>query len=318
MRNVIQDIKDKKLAEMKEKETQQKIREERLKELESSPKKEGFHIPNPIQAAKDKKEIKTLKKEIEAFKEAQRNKKLLIGAIIGFVLLFGFIGVMTMLEEPSIDGQDIPNNKDSIVAESENEEESVHVETESSVSDIFNETRTSEVESETEQTEEETFVPSLLASDLDVTTKTDYAHTDTEVIFLGTDEGVTISVKSDKASLTTENILLLYDDRLVSANIQEKSNGSRAHLEIYLTSKKTCETQFAILTTEEYIAYGEECEGYILDIRQLDATEGRIVYVTSTGKKFHYSKACAGDGAYETTYKDAISGGYTPCGNCVE
>ncbi len=45
-------------------------------------------------------------------------------------------------------------------------------------------------------------------------------------------------------------------------------------------------------------------------------TEG-IVYLTPTGKKYHYSKNCAGDNAIKTTLEIAIEEGKQPCAKCT-
>lgn len=42
------------------------------------------------------------------------------------------------------------------------------------------------------------------------------------------------------------------------------------------------------------------------------------IYVTPTGKRYHYLESCAGKNAIETTLEKAISQGKTPCKTCVE
>lgn len=42
------------------------------------------------------------------------------------------------------------------------------------------------------------------------------------------------------------------------------------------------------------------------------------IYVTPTGKRYHYLASCAGKNAIETTLEKAISQGKTPCKTCVE
>lgn len=46
-------------------------------------------------------------------------------------------------------------------------------------------------------------------------------------------------------------------------------------------------------------------------------TTGRMVYVTPTGKRYHYSASCAGKNATETTLEQAKNMGLTPCKNCA-
>ena len=43
----------------------------------------------------------------------------------------------------------------------------------------------------------------------------------------------------------------------------------------------------------------------------------RLVYITPTGKRYHYSKACAGKNATESTINKAEKKGLTGCKNCT-
>lgn len=43
----------------------------------------------------------------------------------------------------------------------------------------------------------------------------------------------------------------------------------------------------------------------------------RIVYVTPTGKRYHYDNHCNGGSYYESTLDDALSRGLTPCKKCA-
>lgn len=46
--------------------------------------------------------------------------------------------------------------------------------------------------------------------------------------------------------------------------------------------------------------------------------ENRIVYITKTGKKYHYSYDCSETDFYECTLEEALELGLEPCGNCVK
>lgn len=48
-----------------------------------------------------------------------------------------------------------------------------------------------------------------------------------------------------------------------------------------------------------------------------DSVIGGTIYITPTGKRYHYSSSCAGRNAILSTLEEAISRGLTPCGNCV-
>lgn len=43
----------------------------------------------------------------------------------------------------------------------------------------------------------------------------------------------------------------------------------------------------------------------------------RIVYITKTGRKYHYSYNCSDVDFYECTLAEALEMGLEPCGNCV-
>ena len=44
----------------------------------------------------------------------------------------------------------------------------------------------------------------------------------------------------------------------------------------------------------------------------------RIVYITKTGKKYHYSYDCSAVDFYECTLAEALEMGFEPCGKCVD
>ena len=61
----------------------------------------------------------------------------------------------------------------------------------------------------------------------------------------------------------------------------------------------------------------DEVMGYPISINKLDASEGRVVFITPTGTKYHYDPDCAGENAMKTTYHDVAMLEYDSCGNCV-
>lgn len=86
-------------AEQKNEEQRQRI--ERLAELEAAQNRKGFHIPNPVQSMKNKKEIKKLKKEIAAFEESKRDTKIISGCIAFVVILICSCGIMAAVDGES-------------------------------------------------------------------------------------------------------------------------------------------------------------------------------------------------------------------------
>ena len=85
---------------------------------------------------------------------------------------------------------------------------------------------------------------------------------------------------------------------------------------VYVTGKKAGTTKLMISTAYDYYLYGENLEGFVFDIYKYNSTDGRIVYYTPTGSKYHFSANCAGDNARETTLSEAQSW-LEPCGKCA-
>ena len=162
-------------------------------------------------------------------------------------------------------------------------------------------------------------VSKLTVNDLNVSTMNDYAHIKSDVIFLGNNEGVTITVKASAKGLDTDDILFIYDENLLSVKAKEPFDvDKQTCFEYYVTGNKACNTSIAIVTTYDYLTLGENTSGFILDIIKADSTDGRIVYVTPTGERYHFSEKCAGEYAIKTTYRDATAYEYQPCGKCVK
>lgn len=98
MSNPFKHIKERIEADVIRREEEQLRRETKLKELESLKNQGGFH---PIKNLKNNKEIKELKREINAYNEKQKNKKFIFFAIVVFIVLFVIIGIMAIFEKDS-------------------------------------------------------------------------------------------------------------------------------------------------------------------------------------------------------------------------
>ncbi|MBQ7623684.1 MAG: copper amine oxidase N-terminal domain-containing protein [Clostridia bacterium] len=48
-----------------------------------------------------------------------------------------------------------------------------------------------------------------------------------------------------------------------------------------------------------------------------DKMKGQKIYVTQTGKRYHYDSSCNGGTYYEATLSEAMGRGLTPCNKCV-
>lgn len=52
-------------------------------------------------------------------------------------------------------------------------------------------------------------------------------------------------------------------------------------------------------------------------VTQNDTGVGVKIYITPTGKRYHYDNNCNGGTYYESTLDEAITKGLTPCNKCV-
>ena len=126
---------------------------------------------------------------------------------------------------------------------------------------------------------------------------------------------ITVSAKGKE--LSKDDLVFLYDETLLNVEIHNKESEDNTEFEICVTGKNPCETMLALWTAYDLEQLGEEAEAWVWDIRQLDSTEGRVVYVTATGEKYHYSSDCAGESATRTILRDAEALAYEACGTCA-
>lgn len=160
----------------------------------------------------------------------------------------------------------------------------------------------------------------LTISDLSVNTESDYAHVDTDVILLGNNEGVSITITIEKGHVTLDDLIVYYEDDLLNVKVSTPAaSDHRTVFELYVTGRTACKTELLICTAYDLATLGEDNTScFILDILKLDSTEGRIAYVTYSGDKYHFSAACAGDSAIKTTFHDVAAYEYDPCGKCAK
>lgn len=62
----------------------------------------------------------------------------------------------------------------------------------------------------------------------------------------------------------------------------------------------------------------EEKQEEISEKNEAENTSERIVYITKTGTKYHYSYYCSDSDFYECTLEEALERGLEPCSKCVE
>lgn len=350
MENPFHDLKQRKVTEKRRLVEEQQQRKERLEQMEALQSKKGFHLSHPIQTMKNKREMRTLHKEIADFEEKKKNKRLVTVLVAMMALCFSVVGIMSAKEHTSRDsseGQETteiilqtgPEDSyfDNASTVEENEDTTQQIESPDGIIELSTESadtancsvdtqKPKEVEgtfpsdeTETNIQQEENNIPKLTVSDLTVSTLNDYAHTNTDILYLGNNEGLTITVKASGIGLTEDDILVIYDETALTITSEEPSElGETTYFKYYVTGKQTCKTQIAIVTTYDYVTLGENASGYMLEVKKLDSSDGRIAYVTPTGEKFHFSERCAGENANKTTYRDAVACDYSPCGKCAK
>ena len=342
MKNLFQKWKAKLEVKVAQEAEEQRKRIEQLHELESTQAQKGFLILHPVQAAKNSKEIKRLREEIESYKRQQESKKsipLLIGML---AIIFVSVGVIALFEDKesstsssmnSINtvSQPISSNDSSsfnadgfISSDSTTSENISSTDTSSSNEPSSSSAISSENVSSTTSSQYSSSTPSesspLTIEDISATAYLEYSHIrDLEHIRLGNNEGCSLHVTVEKPGITIKDIYLGFDRNLLSVMLQETTQQETyTEFEYRITGKTACETTLKICTSDDYKTMGNDAPALFFDIVKLDSYEGTIVYVSATGTKYHISTSCAGDSAMKTTRRDATGLDYSPCNVCAK
>lgn len=128
------------------------------------------------------------------------------------------------------------------------------------------------------------------------------------------DEGsVTITAVSDDVKSNSVTISIVDQERIVA---EKKAEEERIAAE-----KKAEEERIAAekKAEEERIAAEKKAEEERIAAQNAAKQQktGRTVYITPTGKRYHYDNSCNGGTYIESTLDEAISRGLTPCKKCV-
>ena len=159
--------------------------------------------------------------------------------------------------------------------------------------------------------------------DYSISAYTDYYHFSSGSVILGNDEGVTITIKAKPAGLTEEDFLFVYEEKELGCTVKSVRSDPKAkttYIELYVTAYIPCYTKFEIYSVSDVIDYYEDEDGipYIpVSIHSLDYQDGRVVYLSDTGEKYHYSSICGGPTTVKTTMYDANQYEYEPCKKCA-
>lgn len=312
MKDFFNKLKEKQTEANLRNEAEQNLRKEHLTQLESQQamRSSVFH---PLESRKRKKEIKQLQQEIDTYERRTQAKKALPILIIILVVSFCGLFIMEKSTEKDIPRSSTPDVElsDSIAADNSNKNTS----TDSATVDSDNRDSDGPITTNNDKLDDTLAVDSenhLTAENLTIRTRTDYAHNDGNIT-LGQNEGVTITIKSKDCTLDINDIILVYDEDLLTAIITRKDDST---LDVYVTGNIACTTDIFICTAYDVATNNTDVLGYTIDIVKLDAEKGGIVYTTPYGEKYHFSEACAGENAIKTTLYDATAVGYTPCKKC--
>ena len=342
MQNPLKRIQEQRRQEAAREELRQAQRKERLRQLEEKHNQKGFHLSNPFQTMKDKKEMKELRRDIETYEEQVKSSRnishllpVLILMVIGPILL---LVIVTVIKNGSKDTNTTSMNTEVVVnittetesnttiAENNTEDLSIIAEadeptensvisqsseeteletslqaTESSVNTDFvsDDTNTDEksvaendiipISNETDQLD----YTIISIDDLSVYHEREYAHA-TDSIRLGTNECLFVTITTANNQLTIDDLYFDYDENLLSVEIDAPQIiNNNTQIKIRIHGKTIGISDFLIFTVYDLLTKGEEATGAWLNIIQMDPSDGRIVYATSSGT-YHYSRDCAG------------------------
>ena len=200
-------------------------------------------------------------------------------------------------EESAVKKASAEEEKDSDIEKEESKKEEEKIEEESKASEI----------------------PSMTASDLEISWQTGYGHASTDIVILGNDEGATVTIKVPDVGVTTEDLFYLFDEHIVNVSEKDITDYSgNPCVELNVTGVAEGTTDVLVAVEEEYEKLGDDATVVSIPVKKLDSTEGRVVYYTPTGEKYHFSAECAGDNARATTLHDATSLEMEPCGKCAQ
>ena len=177
------------------------------------------------------------------------------------------------------------------------------------------------IKSSEDQKSEETIPenPFIKIPDYSVSCMTDYAHIGDDCVTLGNNEKAHITITAKAAGVTKDDFTFEAEDSSVQYTITEvKSDDVKNQTIIKLDVNKTSPglTEFYFCPNYDLYEKGEDALWTVYSIYKLDSKQGKLVYYTPTGEKYHFSKSCAGDNAMETTLNDA-EGFLDPCGKCA-
>ncbi|MPM86746.1 hypothetical protein SDC9_133837 [bioreactor metagenome] len=137
------------------------------------------------------------------------------------------------------------------------------------------------------------------------------------------------SIQAESSDIKSDALLITIVDK-EKQEAERLAAEKKAEEERIAAEKKAEEERLAAekKAEEERIAGEQRAEAERLAAEQKAASEtvrvtntqksnGRTIYVTPTGKRYHYDDSCNGGHYTESTLEEALSRGLTPCKKCV-
>ena len=112
-------------------------------------------------------------------------------------------------------------------------------------------------------------------------------------------------------------ILALLSLLLSSCSSDEDTNQNNGV--VYYTAKTNTNSEAPANSTELNIVHKNEAESTgPAETTLVKINDSSIVYVTPSGKKYHFSKTCPGKNAKPITLEEAITSGRDACKKCTD
>ena len=172
-----------------------------------------------------------------------------------------------------------------------------------------------------ESGEEEDAISFVEIKDLKAYITTDYCHCFDSVV-LGKGEKLHIRLEAEPDGITESDLVFMYDEDKLSYTIEGIEDDIKAKTTTFnmiVEARKPGISEFDIASAYEIVnAEDDEFSCISISVHGLDSKEGKIVYITPTGEKYHFSESCAGDNSITTTMLDVEALEMKPCGKCAK
>lgn len=127
----------------------------------------------------------------------------------------------------------------------------------------------------------------------------------------------TEEIMAAKDEFATRNFVAVLLNNAINIPLRVQTSWSAAGNNTYSVLDGRDGKEFRTLRTLNFAQSATPSDETVTSSTE-EATQFTGIYVTPTGKRYHYLATCAGENAIETTLENAISQGKTPCKTCVE